>query len=152
MTAILPAKPIVPLLALVLLSCSPKPTESPDLRVDGAWARATLPGKPASAAYFTISNRGGADDALIAVTSSSGIAEVHSTSMDEGIMRMRKLDGLPIPAGATVKLEPGGTHVMLTGLREPLLAGKQIQLMLRFTSSPPRTVAAEIRASSGDHM
>lgn len=152
MTARFPVKPIVPLLAMALLSCSPEATESPDVGVDDAWARATLPGKPASAAYLTISNRGGADDALIGVSSSSGTAEVHSTSMDGGIMRMRKLQRLPIPAGTTVKLEPRGAHVMLTGLREPLLAGKHIQLTLRFTSSPPRTAAAEIRASSGDHM
>ena len=68
------------------------------------------------------------------------------------IMRMRKLDSLPIPAGSTVQLEPGGTHVMLTGLREPLVEGKTIELTLRFKTSPQQTVAAEIRGPSGDHM
>ena len=79
----------------------PESKPGPDIGVADAWARATLPGKPASAAYLTISNRGGADDALVGVTSSSGTADIHSTSMDGGIMRMRKLDRLPIPAGAT---------------------------------------------------
>ena len=63
-------------------------------------------------------------------------------------MRMRKLDSLPIPGGSTVKLEPGGTHVMLTELGEPLVAGQRIELTLRFADSPQRTVAAEIR---GEH-
>jgi hypothetical protein len=56
---------------LALLSCSPRATEGADIGVKDAWARATLAGKPTSAAYFTIANRGGADDALIAVTSGS---------------------------------------------------------------------------------
>ena len=141
-----------PLLALALLACSPAATEGPDVQAEAAWARATPAGKAVSAAYLTISNRGGADDALLAVTSSSGTAEVHSTSMDGGIMRMRKLDSLPLPAGSTVKLEPGGAHMMLTGLREPLLEGKSIELTLRFRKSSQQTVAAEIRGSSGEHM
>ena len=110
-----------------------------------------MPGKKATAAYLTISNRGSADDALIAV-SSSGPADVHSTSMEGGIMRMRKLDRLPLPAGGTVKLEPGGTHVMLTGLSEPALAGGRIELILRFEKSQARKVAADVRDSSGEHM
>ena len=145
-------KPIIPLLALALASCSPATPQTPEIDVADSWARATLPGKPSSAAYFTIDNNGAADDALIGVASSTGSAEVHSTSMDGGIMRMRKLDRLPIPAGETVKLEPGGTHVMLTDLREPLAAGGQLELNLRFEKSGTRTVAAQIRGGSGDHM
>ena len=145
-------KPSITLLALALFSCSPAAPQEPAIDVDGAWARPTLPGKSTSAAYFTISNRGGSDDTLLAVTSSSGTAEVHSMSTDGGIMRMRKLDRLPLPAGSTVKLEPGGTHVMLTGLDEPLVEGQRIELSLRFGKSPRRTVAAEVRNSSGDQM
>lgn len=144
-------KTAFPLLALALLSCSPAAPEKPNVSVGEAWARATLPGKPASAAYFALTNRGGADS-LVQVTSSSGTAEIHSTSMDEGIMRMRKLDRLPISAGETVKLEPGGTHVMLTGLREPLVAGQKVELTLRFAKAPQQTIAAEIRDPSGDQM
>ena len=142
-------KPSFPLLALALLSCSPPASQGPDLKVSDAWARATLAGKPTTAAYFTVSNRGGGDGALVGVTSSNGTAEVHSTATEGGIMRMRKLDRLPISAGATVKLEPGGTHVMLTNLREPLVAGQRIELTLHFAASPQQTVAAEIRNSAG---
>ena len=145
-------KPILPLLALALLSCSPAAPEPPRIAVEGAWARATLAGKPSSAAYFTVINGGAGDDVLTGVTSRNGTAELHSTSMDGGIMRMRKLDRLPVPAGATVRLEPGGAHVMLTGLREPLAAGQGVELTLRFEKSQQQTVAAEIRDPSGDRM
>jgi copper(I)-binding protein len=64
--------------------------------------------------------------------------------MAGGIMRMRKLHRLPLPARAPVKLEPGGTHVMLTGLREPLVAGGNIELRLRFEKSGERTVAVRV--------
>jgi copper(I)-binding protein len=145
-------KPGLPLLALALLACSPKTPESPDISVDQAWARATLPGKPASAAYLTITNRGGGEDVLVGVSSRSGTAELHSTSTDGGIMRMRKLERLPIPARGSVKLEPGATHLMLTGLRDPLVSGEKVELALRFSRSPAQTVAAEIRGSAGDQM
>lgn len=139
------------LVALLAAACSKADTGAPDIRIDDAWARATVPGKKATAAYFTISNRGSADDVLISVSSSRASADVHSTSMDGGIMRMRKLDRLPLPANETVKLEPGGTHVMLTGLSEPALAGGQIDLILRFEKSQERKVAADVRDSSGEH-
>ncbi len=139
-------------LALFLAACGPKGSGATEIRVADAWARATAPDKKATAAYFTIANSGGAHDALVAVASSIGPAEVHSTSMDGGIMRMRKLDRLAIPKGATVKLEPGGTHVMLTGLVEPVKVGGNVDLTLRFEKSGERKVAAAVRDSSGGLM
>ena len=144
-------KPSFPLLALALLSCSQPSNPFPDLKVDQPWARATLPGKPTSAAYFSVTNSGGADDALVGVTASNGIAELHSMSMDGGIMRMRKLERLPIAAGTTVNLEPGGNHVMLTDLDRPLAAGEQIELKLRFATSAEQTITAQVRDLSGGH-
>ncbi|MBA2635783.1 MAG: copper chaperone PCu(A)C, partial [Sphingomonas sp.] len=125
-------KRMIAALALFLAACGPKGSGGTEIRVADAWARATAPDKKATAAYLTIANSGGAHDALVAVASSTGPAEVHSTSMDGGIMRMRKLDRLAIPKGATVKLEPGGTHVMLTGLVEPVKVGGNVDLTLRF--------------------
>lgn len=137
------------LAALLLLSCSQDGGGTPDIQVGDAWARATTPGKSATAAYLTIANRGAADDALVGVTSASGTAQVHSTSMEDGIMRMRPLERLPIPSGEAVKLAPGGTHVMLTGLDAPLAAGDSVELTLRFEKSGERTVAAAVQPSSG---
>jgi len=141
-----------PLFALALLSCSQSPGRAPQIQLAEAWARATISGKTTTSAYLTISNRGGGDDALVAVTSTAGEARVHSTSMDGGIMRMRQINRLPLPGGATVKLEPGGTHVMLTGLSQPLEAGSRLDLTLRFEKSPPRRIAAEVRSASGEQI
>lgn len=135
--------------ALLLLSCGQGDGAAPDIQLGDAWARATTAGKSATTAYLTIANRGAADDALVGVTSASGTAQVHSTSMEGGIMRMRALERLPIPSGEAVNLAPGGTHVMLTGLKAPLAAGDRLELTLRFEKSGKRTVAASVQPSSG---
>jgi copper(I)-binding protein len=137
--------------ALLLASCKPA-SAPPAISVDGAWARATVPGQMGSAAYLTIHNAGG-EDKLLAVTSSGADASLHSTSMDNGVMRMRSLQALDIPAKGTVELKPGGTHVMLMALKQPLQAGATLELDLRFEKSGERKVSAEIRpASAGAAM
>jgi copper(I)-binding protein len=104
-----------------------------------------MPGQSATAAYFTIANTGGADR-LVAVSSPAGQASLHSTSMDGGVMRMRRLDALDIPANSTVELKPGAIHVMITGLRRPPGAGQQLPLQLEFDRSGERAVIATVRA------
>lgn len=130
--------------ALALASCDKAPP--PSISVENAWARTTLPGQSASAAYFTIRNTGGADR-LLSVSIADGTATLHSTSMDGGVMRMRPLGGLDVPANSTVELKPGGTHVMLMGLRAPLMEGKDLPMTLKFAKSGDRRVSAEIRSA-----
>ena len=132
------------LTALLLASCGSEP--APQITVEDAWARAAAPGRASAAAYFTIANTGGGDR-LVAVSTPVGTASIHSTSMDGGVMRMRPLDFLDVPAGGTVRLEPGGTHVMLTGLREPLTAGSSLPLTLRFERSGERRLSLEVRGA-----
>lgn len=137
--------------ALLLASCKPA-SAPPAVSVDGVWARATVPGQSGSAAYFTIRNAGG-EDKLLTVSSPGADASLHSTSMDNGVMRMRPLQALDIPANGTVELKPGGTHVMLMGLKQPLQAGSALELDLKFEKSGERKVMAEVRpASSGAGM
>ncbi|HWI76283.1 MAG TPA: copper chaperone PCu(A)C [Sphingomicrobium sp.] len=137
--------------ALLLASCKPA-SGPPAVSVDGAWARATVPGQMGSAAYFTIRNAGGADK-LLSVTSPAADASLHSTSMDNGVMRMRPLEGLDVPKDGTVELKPGGTHVMLMGLKQPLQSGATLELDLKFEKSGERKVTAEVRpASAGAGM
>ena len=137
--------------ALLLASCKPA-SAPPAVSVDGAWARATVPGQMGSAAYFTIRNAGGADK-LLSVTSPAADASLHSTTMDDGVMRMRPLQALDIAAKSTVDLKPGGTHVMLMGLKQPLQAGGTLELDLKFEKSGERKATAEIRpASAGAAM
>jgi copper(I)-binding protein len=137
--------------ALLLASCKPA-IAPPAVSVDGVWARATVPGQSGSAAYFTIRNAGG-EDKLLTVSSPGADASLHSTSMDNGVMRMRPIEALDIPANGTVELKPGGTHVMLMGLKQPLQAGSALELDLKFEKSGERKVMAEVRpATTGAGM
>jgi copper(I)-binding protein len=116
--------------------------------IGGAWARAAQSGGT-SAAYMTITNGTLADDTLVGVaTSAAASASLHETSTDpSGMTGMHPVDGIKIPAGGTVKLEPGGYHVMLMGLTGDLTAGQTVRLTLTFSGAGAIEVSAEVRAS-----
>ena len=135
---------------LMLAACSGA-EQSPDIAITDARARATVPGQTSSAVYLTITNKGG-DDRLVSVATAAGAASLHSTSMDGGVMRMRPLDGLVIPAGARVELKPGGTHIMLMGIKQPLAPGSTLPLDLKFERFGERRVTARVEALSGATM
>jgi len=130
--------------AILLASCGPQ--AEPDVEVSSAWARPAAAGKPATAAYLTIANTGG-PDRLVAVSTPAGAASLHTTSTDGGIMRMRPVAALDIGAGETVKLKPGGLHIMVTGLRQPLPEGASLALRLQFERSGERLVEAAVRST-----
>jgi copper(I)-binding protein len=110
--------------------------------VSNAWVRAAaVPGRPA-AGYLTIVG-GGQPDALVGVTSPGLRIELHSMSMDGGVMKMAKLDSVPVPAGATVGFVPGGNHLMIFGMSG---APKTLPLTLKFRSGATLTTTAEVRA------
>jgi periplasmic copper chaperone A len=107
----------------------------PSIHVLDAWARATPPGVENGAVYCKILNHGAADRLVGARTSAARAAEIHTSVEENGIVEMRPTDALPIGAGASVDLAPGGTHVMLVGLRAPLAAGAKIELTLVFANA-----------------
>jgi periplasmic copper chaperone A len=126
--------------ALALASCS---GGKPGIEVSDGWTRATAaPGN--AALYMTIANRGDGDDRLIEVSvPQARAAGLHAMSMEGGMMRMRPLDGLAIPAGGTARLTPGGTHVMVTGIAA-LVPGDRVEARLRFERSGERMVAIAV--------
>ena len=134
------------LAAFLLVSCTAE-APAPEIVVEGAWARAAAHGRSSTAVYLTIRNSGGGDR-LVAISSPVGQASLHSTSMDGGIMRMRPVESLDVPAGSVVKLVPGGNHVMLTGLKSPLAAGSAVPLELQFERSGGKRVDAAVRPAS----
>jgi copper(I)-binding protein len=135
----------LPVAALLLLAgCAPSPT-GPAISVVDAWARATAPGQSSGAIYATIANAGAADT-LVGVSSDAGMAMLHSNDMSGGVARMRMLGDLAIPASGRVALAPGGTHIMLSGLKAPLTAGGDLDVTLRFATAGPRTVKVTIVA------
>ena len=96
-----------------------------DLVISQAWSRATPGGAKVAGGFLTIENKGTAPDKLVAVSAEiAGKAEVHEMAMDNGVMKMRPLDkGLVIEPGKTVKLAPGGNHLMLQDLKSPFKEG-----------------------------
>jgi len=124
------------LFALALTSCG-RHEPAADLKLSNAWARETVAGQNGAAVYVTIVNNGAGGDRLLGVSSDAAThAMLHSTSTDDGVMRMRHLaDGLDIPSKAAVELTPGRTHIMLTGLKQPLKRGETIQVRLDFERS-----------------
>lgn len=137
--------------AALLGSCS---TGAPEIDVTDGWARATVAGQSTGAAYLTIHNAGDADERLLsAISRAAGEISLHTSTNQGGVARMRPLtEGLPIAAGETVKLEPGGHHLMLTGLRQPLAAGQSIELSLRFERSGERKLPVRIAEGAAGGM
>ena len=113
------------------------------LEVNNAWARAT-PGKAENgAAYVTIQSP--TADRLVAASSPvAKKAELHTMSMQGMVMKMRPIAGLDIPPGQPVTLKPGGEHIMLMGLNQPLREGQSFPLTLNFQKAGPRTVTVAI--------
>src|SRR3954454_11249949 len=114
-------------IAAMLLS-APLWAASP-LEVTDAWVRATVPGQPVAGAYLTIRSASAAK--LVGVRSLvARSAEIHSMTDEGGVMRMRKLDALALPAGEPVELKSGGNHIMLLEIKRQLNAGETVPLTL----------------------
>lgn len=115
-------------IASILISACSK---QDSIEIKNQWARASNDGQDVSAAYMTIvSNE---DTSLIAIDSDvADVIEIHSMSMENGVMKMRMLDTLDLTAGKPTKLSPGGFHLMLFDLKKPLTAGKEAHFTLHF--------------------
>ena len=107
------------------------------LVLDTPWVRATPPGAEVAGGYVTITNRGERAARLVGGEAAfAGRVEIHEMTMADGVMRMRPLaDGLIVPPGETVPLEPGGYHVMFMELVEPLVAGETVRATLTFADA-----------------
>lgn len=119
-----------------------------EIAITGAFIRATLPRAPVGGAYLTITNAGPEDDRLLGATAPVGRnVELHEMSMQDGVMTMRLMtEGLPIPAGETVALDPSGMHLMINGLTERLQEGNRLDLALIFENAGAVTVSFDILA------
>jgi copper(I)-binding protein len=117
--------------------------------VKDAWVRAPAPGQKVAGVYMEIVSR--TNTALVAVASPvAARAELHSMALEDGVMKMRPLERIELPAGTAVKLAPGGLHVMLIDLKQPLQRGEKVPLtltVLQFDSGSRSvfTIRAEVR-------
>jgi periplasmic copper chaperone A len=116
-------------LACFWLAASSAAVAAEQVTVGNAWARATAPGQEVGAAYMDI--KSATDATLTKVESPAADAvEIHMMSMKNGVMEMRMLETMPLPAGKVIKLEPGGFHLMLIDLKKPLKAGEDVAFTL----------------------
>ncbi|MDD1779727.1 copper chaperone PCu(A)C [Enterovibrio sp. ZSDZ35] len=105
-----------------------------EINVHTPYARATPPHAPNSAAFMEIVNNGDKDVFLLsASTAAANTVELHNHEMIDGMMKMRQVKNIKIPAGGMANLEPGGLHIMLFDLPSPLKEGKTIPLKLTFS-------------------
>lgn len=113
-----------------------------------AWARATPPNAPVAAGYVTLRNDSGSDDRLLEVRSEAvDRVEIHEVRHEDGMARMRQLpDGLPVAAGDTLALRPGGYHLMFIGPGDGFIEGSRIRATLVFQRAGNVGVEFEVRA------
>lgn len=126
-----------------------------ELTIATPWTRATPPGAANGGGFVTITNTGTTDDRLVGAASPiSKKVELHTMEMADGIMKMRPVEGgIPVPAGETVQLAPGGEHIMFMGLDAPIEAGSLVPVTLTFekagsvelemTATPPGAPAPD---------
>ena len=117
------------------------------LRVSNPFARATPPGAKVAGAFMSIENQGQEADRFVSASSPvAGLVEIHEMAMDGGLMKMRAVKGIDLKPGATVELRPGGYHVMLEDLKQPLKEGDQVPLVLTFEKSGTVEVKVNVGA------
>ena len=121
---------LVSTLAAVLAS-PPAWAQTAAVKVEGAWARASVQGQKATGAFMRLTAQDGAR-LVRAESPAAGITEVHEMKMEGDIMKMRAVPALDLPAGRTVELKPGGYHVMLLDLKAPLAKDSTVPLTLVF--------------------
>ncbi len=140
-------------LALGLVASAAAAHESSkDLKISNVWARTSPMEATNGAVYLTIENGGSEANALVGAKVPSSIAmetQVHETKVDaSGVMAMSEVDQIALPAGKTVKLAPGGYHIMLMELTKPLEQGQRFKVTLQFESGKNKKVTATVKGAA----
>ncbi|MEQ6916101.1 copper chaperone PCu(A)C [Halomonas aquatica] len=140
-------------LPLALLCLSPLPlavfsaaVEAQSITVDDPRVRAVPPGSTTTAAFMTLSNPGETDLALVGGRSPLAVTlELHNHVMVDGVMQMRRVEAIPLPAGETVHLAPGGWHLMMFDLAAVPVEGERVELTLTLDNGERLVVEAPVR-------
>jgi len=115
------------------------------IAVETPWVRGTVEGQKATGAFMDIK----AEKNLTLVSASSPVAtlvEIHAMEMKDGVMKMHAIQGLPLPAGKSVRLAPGGYHIMLMELKAPLGNGETVPIILTIEDEAKKTSTVEVKA------
>jgi copper(I)-binding protein len=122
------------------------PTPADGVSVSGAWVRPAVKGQSGTGGYLTLQTK----EAVVLTglkSSVAGEAELHEMRMSGDIMEMRPVPSLALKAGAVLKLAPGGQHLMLMGLKRPLLAGETVPLTLKFKTPQGQRFEVQVTAA-----
>lgn len=118
--------------------------EEANVTVSQAWARSTPGGARNGAAFLQVTAKGSPDKLVGAKSDVAEQVELHNHIHEDGVMRMRRVDAIDVPAGQSVTLEPGGYHLMLMNLKRPLKVGESLDLTLIFEKAGEVAVTANI--------
>lgn len=131
-------------LLAALMLCSPAALAQ--IQIESAWAPATPPAAQVAGGYLVIRNVGSVPDRLIGASSpASARVEMHVMGMDWGVMKMREVNDLPLPANGVLELKPGAAHLMFVDISRPFKAGDAVPVTLRFERTGERKVELHIR-------
>ena len=133
--------------ALFATSVRAEEVKAGDLVITQAWTRATPGGAKTGGGFLTIENKGSAPDKLISASAdAAGKVEVHEMATTDGVMKMRPVEGgLSIDPGKTVKLAPGGFHLMMMELKAPLKQGDKLPVTLQFEKAGKVAVTLDVQ-------
>ena len=134
-------------LALSLMLCGA--AAQADVTVKDAWVRGTTPAQKATGAFLQITSSDAA--ALLSASSPlAGVVEIHTMKMDDGVMKMRPIAKLDLPAGKGVTLAPGGNHIMLMDLKQQMKKGDVVPITLKVEGKDKAVQTLEIKAEVRD--
>jgi periplasmic copper chaperone A len=114
--------------------------------IGAAWVREPNPARDLTAAFMSLTNHGDQEVSLVrAFTSAAKVVELHEMKMSDGMMKMRQVERIAIAPKTTVKLEPGGLHLMMIGLSTSLADGDAVEMTLEFDDGTRAVIEAQVR-------
>ena len=120
-----------------------------DLKIENPWVRTTIPDRP-SAGYMTVRNAGDGADAIVSASSPDAERiELHTHLMENGVMKMRPVEKIDVPAKGSAELKSGGLHLMIFGVKKPLKDGEALPITVVFEKAGPVEIDFKIKTIAG---
>ena len=122
-----------------------------DITASDPYVRAMPPGQPNTGAFMLLTNAAQAAHSVVGASSPvAEVLELHSHVMEDGMMKMRQVPQIDVPAGGSAELKPGGLHIMLINLKQPLALDQEVPITLKFEDGSSREITAPVRAIEAD--